>query len=64
MKEYNIVPPLSDGSFVMIVAFVQDSKTYIMDVNTKGGGKNKFHFSCVKICEGKRCQLDKRIRTK
>jgi hypothetical protein len=30
IKWDNIVPPLSDESFVMTVAFVQDSTTYLM----------------------------------
>jgi len=64
MKEDNIVPTLSDGRFVMIVAFVQDSTTYVMVVNTKRDGKWKLSlamFCSMKFCEAKRYQLDKRI---
>jgi hypothetical protein len=35
MKGDNTVPPLSDKRFVMTVAFVQNSTTYVMEVNTK-----------------------------
>jgi len=31
----NIVPPLSGGRFVITVTFVQNSTTYVIEVNTK-----------------------------
>jgi hypothetical protein len=44
MEEENIVPPLSDGRFVMTVAFVQDSTTYLLQLSTKLGGKYELHL--------------------
>jgi hypothetical protein len=64
MKVDNIVPALSDGRFVMIVAFVQDNKTYLMYFNTKHQGKCKLSlavFYFMKFCEAKRYQLDNRV---
>jgi hypothetical protein len=64
MKDDNIVPALSDEKFVRIVAFVQDSETYVMQLSTKRDGKWKLSlamFCSMKFCEAKRYQLDKRI---
>ena len=64
IKEDNIVPALSDGRFFMIVAFVQDSKTYLMYFNTKHQRKcilSHAVFYSMKFCEVKPYQLDKRI---
>jgi hypothetical protein len=64
MKEDNIVPTSSDERFVMTVAFVQDSTTYLTYFNTKLKGKCKLLLAMIysmKFCEAKSCQLDKRI---
>ena len=38
------MPPLFDERFVMTVVFVQNSTTYVMDVNTKLEGKCKLNL--------------------
>ena len=38
------MPTLSDGRFVMIVAFVQDSATYVMQLSKKLDGKYKLRL--------------------
>ena len=47
-ERYNTVPPLSDDRFFMTAPFVQDSTTYVMELNTKLEGKRILHWqSCL-----------------
>jgi hypothetical protein len=55
IKGHNIVPPLSDEMFVMTAVFVQDSETYLAELNTKLKGKCKLqllYFLVIKPVKG------------